>query len=255
MNEFWIAIGFSLVLASIYVWFSIQRQRAQNQKVLNLANTEQNIEVKSSGNKSTIWIVLPILLLFCSPLVYLSLGSQEKQIQLTNAQHLISKITSQNPAISSNVLENSAQIPLEDLVLSLRAACADQPENGELWFTLAETYFQLRMVDLADAAISRAVRLEARPNWLVANAQILSLRSNDSDIAKSIRLLRKAIQIQPGHQSALLTLGFIYLRQQQFQLAINIWQQLKSILSEEGNNTDMLIRQIEFAQKQLKNPP
>jgi len=245
MNEFWLIVASSLVLASLYVWFSIQRQHVQR----------QNVEVISSKSKSAIWIVLPLSLLFCSPLVYISLGSQEQQIQLTKAQHLISQITSQDPVIGNRVFKNSAQIPLDELLLSLRTACAEQPENGELWFTLAEAYFQLRMVDRADAAISRAIRLEARPNWLVANAQILSLRSNDSDIAKSIRLLHKAIQIQPGHQSALLTLGFIYLRQQQYQPAINIWKQLKSILSKEGNNTDMLTRQIEFAQKQLINSP
>jgi len=243
MSEFWLVVASCLVLATLYVWTSIRHQ----------AHRHQELEAISSGNKSTLWTVLPLLLLFCSPLLYLLLGNPDKQHQLLDAQELLSQITSQQPEISSAALENTNQSSLEDLVLSLRVACAQQPENGELWFILAETYFQLRMVDLADQAISRAIRLEARPNWLVANAQILSLRSNQSDREKSIRLLQKAIQIQPGHESALLTLGFIYLKQQQYQPAINIWKQLKSILSSAGNNTEMLSKQIDFAENQLKN--
>ena len=245
MSEFWLVVASSLVLASLYVWTSIQHQ----------THRQQDVEAISGGNKTDIWIVLPVLLLFSSPFVYLSLGNQDKQLRLLNAQHLLSQITNQQPEISSAALKNSSQTTLDDLVLSLRVACAQKPENGELWFTLAETYFQLGMVELADQAISRAIRLEARPNWLVANAQILSLRSNASDIEKSIRLLQKAIQIQPDHESALLTLGFIYLRQQQYQSAINIWKQLKSILASAGNNTDMLSQQIDFAENKLKDSP
>ncbi len=244
MNNFWIAIVISLFVSLFYVWWSVREQ--------NMRHTDS--AAIFGDKKRAFWLVAPLLLLLSSPMVYFHLGSYSKQVQLESARNLLSDMTSSQANIRERVLKNVDKLTLENLVLALRTASSQQPDNGELWAILAETYFQLRMTDQADAAISRAIRLEARPNWLVANAQILSLRSNDSDVEKSVRLLNKALEISPGHQSAMLTLGFIYLRTKQYQSAINIWQQLKSNLIQSGKNTDTLSKQIEFAQKQLNAP-
>lgn len=231
------------MVSSLYLWFSIDKQN------LDQPNTQPIVMHKLSK----MWIIAPLLLLFFSPIAYLYLGNYEKQVQLVSANQLLSDMISPQAAIRSRVLDDAHKLDLEELFLALRAACAQQPGNGELWFTLAEAYFRLKIVGLADAAITRAIKLEPRPSWLVANAQILSLRSIDTDIDKSIRLLQQALTIQPDHQSALLTLGFIYLQQKEYQLAISAWLQLKSISAKLGNNTDLLSKQIELAQKQLNS--
>jgi len=102
--------------------------------------------------------------------------------------------------------------------------------------------------------MERAHRVEMNPNWLVANAQILTARGNDSDLGRSINLLRRAISIQPNHQRALLMLGFLYMKQQNYQVAISIFKRIERLLDLAGRDTQMIKQQIETAQSRiLKN--
>ena len=230
MNSFWIAVGLSLAAALTYLRFSVQQQNVVTQT--------------ASAKKRLMTLIFPALILLISPAGYHFLGNAEKQIRWQKAVENMHHIQSGGPAS----VEKS---DIQDLVLALRTSIGQEPKNGYLWFMLAESYFQLRMVDLADAAMQKALAIESRPDWFVANAQILSLRSNASDISKSINLLQNALSIQPDHQSALLTLGFLYFRQQQYEFAIGSWQRLLSQLQESGNDTSAIQKQIDFAKQQL----
>jgi len=230
MNSFWIAVALSLASALTYLWFSVQQQNAITQT--------------ASAKKLPMMLIFPALILLITPAGYHFLGNADKQIRWQKAVEKMHHIQSGGPTS----VEKS---DIQDLVLALRTSIGQEPENGYLWFMLAESYFQLRMVDLADAAMEKALAIESRPDWFVANAQILSLRSNASDISKSINLLQNALSIQPDHQSALLTLGFVYFRQQQFEFAIGTWQRLLTQLEISGSNTRTIQRQIDFAKQQL----
>ncbi len=233
MNSFWIAVGLSLASALTYLWFSVQQQ-----------NVSTVLTKKSPTNSAKILLMFPALILLIAPAGYYYLGNAEKQ----NDWQMAVENMSQIQAGKSTSIKSG---DIQALILALRSSIAQEPQNGQLWFMLAESYFQLRMIDLADAAMQKALRIEARPNWFVANAQILSLRSNASDISKSINLLQNALSIQPEHQSALLTLGFIYLRQEQYEFAIGSWQKLLSLLEKSGNDTARIQKQIDYAKQQL----
>ena len=230
MINFWIAVGLSLISALVYLWFSVQQQNV----------TTQN----GSTNSPLMTLLFPALILLITPAGYHFLGNADKQIRWQNAVEKMRHIQSGEPA-------SVEKGDIQDLVLGLRTSIGQEPQNGYLWYMLAESYFQLRMVDLADAAMEKALAIESRPDWFVANAQILSLRSNASDISKSINLLQNALSIQPDHQSALLTLGFVYFRQQQFEFAISTWRRLLTQLEISGIDTSTIQRQIDFAKQQL----
>ncbi len=110
---------------------------------------------------------------------------------------------------------------------------------------LAEVYFQLSMIDLADESMTRAIRLKPSANWYVAYAQILALRSSESDLTRAIGFLRSAIRLEPDHQSAMLTMGFLYMTQQKNSQAIEIWQFLANQIDKRGGDSSRIRQQIE----------
>jgi len=232
MTSFWLAVVISVLSGIIFIWNSVADQ-VEN-------NSDSTVESKRT-NKI---LLIPILFLLLVPIAYYFLGNIEKHQNWIQA-------TTDLDDISSGKTNLSEQMSIESMLLGLRTAIEQDPKNGQLWFMLAEAYFQLRMIDLADLSMQRAIRIDARPDWLVANAQILSARSNSSDISKSINLLQTALSIQPNHQAALLTLGFLYLRQQQYEFAIAAWQRLVSLIEEAGNDPSAIRAQIEAARKQL----
>jgi len=231
MSSFWLIIFISLLSVAAFIWFSVIDQ-------LNNGNSVEK------DKKLSAMILLPIILLCLSPIGYYYLGNHDKQ------EHW-QKINAEFQDVVRGVKTDLSDSKIQDLLLALRTAADKDPKNGHLWFMLAESYFQLGMIDLADASMIRAHRIEMRPNWLVANAQILSARANESDIAKSINLLNQAISIQPNHQSGLLTLGFLYLRQNQYSRAIYIWKRLEQLLEKSGNDTQMIRKQIEMAENRM----
>ena len=231
MSSFWLVVFISLFAVAAFIWFSVIDQ-------------SNNQEESTQDNKPSRMMLLPILVLCLSPIGYYYLGSLDKQEDWQ-------RINLEFEDIVRGVKTDLSDSKIQDLVLALRTAADKDPKNGQLWFMLAESYFQLGMIDLADASMARAHRVDMRPNWLVANAQILSARANESDIARSINLVNRAISIQPNHQSGLLTLGFLYSRQAQYLRAISVWKRLEQQLEKSGNDTQMIKEQIEIARSKL----
>lgn len=233
MNDFWIAVSLSLVSGLAYLWFSVSRQ-------------EEVFTKAKAVKQAKPLLILPALFLLATPLGYYFWGNLDKQNSWQDVTERFSNIQlGKAVAVEKN--------GIQELLLALRTSIDQDPDNGQLWFILAENYFQLGMTDLADAAMQKALTIEPRPSWFVANAQILSARSSEADLTKSVSLLRRALSIQPNHQSALLTLGFIYLRQQQFEKTVITWKKLQLLLEQSGNDTQMIKKQIEFAEQQLTN--
>ncbi len=234
MNSFWIAVILSIITSAVYIWFSVSQQ--EREPVKN--------EIKKD---SKFKLIIPLLCFLMIPVGYSYLGSSESQKNWLRVNQVFSEIQQGEVNLSKNS-------DVRELLLGLRSSIQQEPNNGQLWFMLAESYFQLRMVDLADASITKALEIEPRPDWFVANAQILSMRSNESDISKSIYLLQRALSIQSNHQSALLTLGFVHLRLNEFQKSIDYWELLVVQLKQSGNDSQMIDRQIQFAKEQLSKP-
>jgi cytochrome c-type biogenesis protein CcmH/NrfG len=226
MSNLWIAIAVSLLAAIVYVLVSVRSQLAIEQETLHSSSSP---------------LIIIVLLLLSSPIAYYGLGNHEKQSNWIEANQSFQQLVDAAP--------NASGMSIQSMVLSLRTAVDKDRKNGQLWFMLAESYFQLGMVDLADAAITKAIEIEPRANWFVANAQILSIRSNESDISRSVYLLRNALMVSPNHQSALLTLGFIYRRQHNYSAAISTWDRLVTLLDKSGNDSRAVKRQIELARK------
>jgi len=124
MNSFWIAVLVSLVSMAAYIWFSVEQQ-AKQVKVVNSR-----------------WLLLPILFLALSPWLYYVLGNYDKQMDWIKVNKDFSELVS---AKRSDMID----MDFKDLVLALRTAVDKDPSNGELWFMLAETYYQLLTMQIS----------------------------------------------------------------------------------------------------------
>ncbi|MDQ7050315.1 MAG: tetratricopeptide repeat protein [Enterobacterales bacterium] len=228
MNDFWLAVGLSLLAALFFIWISVRAK---------LASDEEKEEPKSL-------FFIPMIVLLMAPVGYYFIGEPEQQLkwETINVQ-FEDLMAGRDSAIKTGNIHS--------LLLGLRTAIDKEPHNAKLWVMLAESYFKLRMLDQADAAMERAIRVDPNPDWYVIDAQFLAARSSEQDIAKSLRLLNKALSIEPNHQSALLTLGFVYLRQQNYRMAIMVWKQLVRIVEASGNDASKIKEQIELAETKL----
>ncbi len=237
MSSFWLAVAICLGASLFYMFFSVKSELAMIE--LEEAN-EGDGRLGHFSLKSFLW---PTLFLLLTPIGYSILGGMDKQLAWNNAGQEFSKLV--------NGSSSKQKQGIQELVLSLRTAIDKDPKNGSLWLILAESYVQLGMIDLADSAMERALRIEMRPDWLVANAQILMARASEEDISRSELMLEQALSFQADHQSALLTIGFIYLRQQKYSQAIQVWEVLVTMLERAGKNSDVIAKQIAFAKAEL----
>jgi cytochrome c-type biogenesis protein CcmH/NrfG len=226
MLNFWIAI----VLSSLFSGFVIYVFALSELKKIQIHNA--NNETKKHlfyGLFIGLFLLLPILFYAMNP-------SQTQQKNLENLNIHFKK---------SLYSASTNQITLYTLLSGLRTVLLYTPDNAKLWFILAERYFQSNQIALANAAMKRAITLEpSHPDWYVAYAQLLALSSTASDLNRAIAYLEHAIQLESTHQSAMLTLGFFYLKKQRPSDAINIWKKLEQNIQQNSGNSTIIRTQI-----------
>ncbi|PCI73525.1 MAG: hypothetical protein COB38_00215 [Gammaproteobacteria bacterium] len=251
MIDLWLAIALSAVLVITTIYYSVQ------QTILSIveADSANHKEDTKGHNKQLllfpiIFLLLSIILYSQNPTVELHENWLNTQIETKNSfQVSAENLLSNNGKLSE---PNKNEIGIQSMLLGLRTLAYKDSDNADLWFMLAESYFQLSMVELADESMKRAIRLKPSANWYVAYAQILALRSSESDLGRAIGFLRSAIQLEPNHQSAMLTLGFLYVRQQQNMQAIEIWKFLADQMDENGGDSTKIREQIKSILEKLE---
>lgn len=249
MIDLWLAISVSAVLVITTIYYSVHQYVSDN------ADAAISEVAKKEPNKAL--IILPILLLLSSivfysqsPTVTLHQNWLNTQIETKNSFQVSSGALSGK---NNEIMEaNQNERDIQSMLLGLRTLAYNEPNNAELWFMLAESYFQLSMVDLADESMKRAIRLNPSANWYVAYAQILALRSSESDLSRAIGFLRSAIRLEPSHQSAMLTLGFLYVRQQKNLQAVEIWRFLANQIDKNGGDSSRIRQQIKSISAKLE---
>ena len=244
MNDLWLAIGTSAVLVITTLYYSMNQFMSQNEgRASDSTNKKPNIK------QNKMLILFPIAFLLCSIVIYSQSPTLElhqnwinTQIETKNSfQEIVDGLSEKDGKIKGT---RESERDIQSMLLGLRTLVHDDPDNADLWFMLAESYFQLSMVGLADESMKRAIRLKPSANWYVAYAQILALRSSESDLARAVGFLRSAIQLEPNHQSAMLTLGFLYVRQQKNTQAIDIWRFLANKIDSNGGDSSKIRQQI-----------
>jgi|GEM_PF-3415447 len=189
-------------------------------------------------------VILPLIFVVTSPILYFSLDSFAKQSDWK-------AVVNKTKILTDGGEIQSMDISMQDLILGLRTAAHQNPENGALWYELGETYFKLQMRDAALASWQRAIRIESNPDWLVATAQLLASGSDSDENRQALDLLNQALTLDADHQGGLLTLGFTYFKNADYQNAIDAWQKLASLESISDKSRGFIQQQILQAREML----
>ena len=193
-------------------------------------------------------LVIPLLAL----LLYQSLGDPK-----------IIKQLAANPAASGSREAAHPQTqstqglpPMEELVKKLAAKMQQQPENLDGWIMLGRSYMSLKQPREALAAFERAMQLnDENPSLLLAYAEALSQTSGNSFTGKAAPLVEKAYQLNPQNPNALWMRGILAYQRQQYQPAIEYWEQLRDILGPQSREMASVDNAITDARNQLGLPP
>ncbi|WP_163131606.1 c-type cytochrome biogenesis protein CcmI [Agarivorans sp. Alg241-V36] len=208
-------------------------------------------ETNTKHSSISPWVALPgvVFVVAISIGMYLKLGSAEK---VQDWQAIVQKM----PELSNKVLlgqggEVSEQ-DLSDFALGLRTKLHQDPSDTRGWFLLAKVGQALNRLDImTDAAEQAYMRDSSSANIIAVYAQSLFYSGEPSEQARAERLLVLALQ-QDSSQLELWSLyAFMALEQQQFQLAIDRWQQMLSLVDADSERYQMLQQSIEFAEGQI----
>ncbi len=148
----------------------------------------------------------------------------------------------------------STEMDLQALMLALRTQAHKNPENGEVWYELGKAYATLQMSDMAIAAWERALRLEKRPQWMIAMAQLFSVMPGEDNTVKAIELFQQVLSVVPEHQGAMYYLGYSYLKNKELKNAFDTWNLLRQIKTISPKMKQHLSQQLVQIENRIKNP-
>jgi len=121
-----------------------------------------------------------------------------------------------------------------DQVLAMTDRLAErlkkQPQDAEGWAMLARSYSVLGRPAEAVKAYEKAVALRKDDAMLLADyADILAVQNNRQLAGEPMRLVERALQIEPGNLKALSMAGSAAFDRQDFAKAVQYWEQVVAL--------------------------
>ncbi|MDO8420466.1 MAG: c-type cytochrome biogenesis protein CcmI [Rubrivivax sp.] len=127
-----------------------------------------------------------------------------------------------NPHASANQ-EQEFAAAVEQLAVRLKG----QPEDAEGWAMLARSYGMLGRIDDALPAYQKAVALRGEDARLLADyADTLALKNNRNLEGEPLKLVEKALKIEPTNLKALSLAGAAAFNRQDYAGAVRHWEQV-----------------------------
>lgn len=120
---------------------------------------------------------------------------------------------------------------VEEMIGKLAARLKESPGDGEGWVVLGRSYAALdRFREAADAYAQAAARLPGNAQVLVDYADVLAMAQGRKLAGEPEKLVRRALEIDPGHPKALAMAGTVAFENKQYAAAVAHWQKLAAAL-------------------------
>ncbi|MEZ5523915.1 MAG: c-type cytochrome biogenesis protein CcmI [Pseudomonadales bacterium] len=155
-------------------------------------------------------VVLSIAVLFSGLGLYLNLGSSGTLQQMAEQQTLVQKLSTLPPEQSLALLEQEA---------------ADNPERSDVWYALANFYYQQGRLADTRRAYDRLLELVGEePSLLAEYAQSLFFLNNNrvDDIGRQV--IERTLKVDPRNVRALGLLGIDAFEHELYAQAVTAWQ-------------------------------
>lgn len=219
-----------------------QREQERQQLVQEFVDetdnsSEQNINTRVTHEKWAVFIIslgLPLL----AVLIYFIIGAESKFLfQEANTNSDQEKI-----------------VNFEQMVNKLAARLAADPNNLTGWMMLGRSYMALERYAEAAKAYSQAYSLEGDKNAEVGvnYAEALVMANDNNLTARAKNILEQALTLEPNNHHGLWLAGIWAFQEQHYQVAIDVWQRLKSLLPQDSEINQEIEDFIKKAQDALK---
>jgi cytochrome c-type biogenesis protein CcmH len=124
---------------------------------------------------------------------------------------------------------------IDAMVEKLSARLKEQPSDLEGWLMLGRSYAVLNRHEQASAAFKQALALKPDDPALLADYADTLAASNGGNLeGEPMRLLNRALQIDPNNQKALALAGFAAFNRKDYALALRHWEKLAQIAPDGG---------------------
>lgn len=152
------------------------------------------------------------------------------------------------PAMPSSAPHGTGSDQMMAMTDRLAERLKKQPQDAEGWAMLARTYSVLGRPAEAIKAYEKAVALRKDDAMLLADyADILAVQNNRQLAGEPMRLVERALQIEPGNLKALSMAGSAAFDRQDFAKAVQYWEQVVALAPPEHPMAQQILPSLEQA--------
>lgn len=203
------------------------------------ADAPSQLATSSKGISFTA-VLLSLVVLLGGLGLYLNQGSSETLQQMAAQRAFAQQLTTAAPGQRLILLETEAR---------------DNPQDADIWYALANVYFQQQRFDESIAAYEHLLNLVGdQPGLLAEYAQALFFIKGNRVTAEVKDLAGRILRVQPGNVSALGLLGIDAFENERYAQAIAAWQTALQV-APDAQGADALRQGIVRAQQLLEDQP
>lgn len=209
--------------------------------LLSSVKPKKNSVIYKPAKKTALFLV--IILPFFSISLYFYLGATGSLFHYWKLQRM-AKLAQ----IELAKIKNPQQI-IDELTDHLKT----KPNSPHGWYLLGRLYFEMKNFKAAYQALSIAYREQPfNENYAVAYAEASFFYHNRFLNAEAIKILHDTIKHSKNNVAAINLLAVNAYFRGQYQTAINYWERLLPLFSEDNPDQQKLLKMISQAQQQLE---
>ncbi|MFN7777885.1 MAG: c-type cytochrome biogenesis protein CcmI [Betaproteobacteria bacterium] len=145
---------------------------------------------------------------------------------------------------------------MQALTETLEKRLEREPKNADGWYTLARTYYQMGQFDKAAGAYGRLIELVPDNADLLADqADALAMAQGRKIAGEPLKLVEKALKIDPTQWKALAIAGTEAFERQDYKTAVDYWERLQKSLPPDAPFGQQIAGSIAEARKLAGMPP
>jgi cytochrome c-type biogenesis protein CcmH len=157
-----------------------------------------------------------------------------------------------NPQQPPQVTEDKVR----EMVDTLAAKLAKNPDNPQGWAMLARSYMTLeRPADAVEAFSHIEKQMENDPQLMADYAEALVASGKDEGFAKAGLWASRALALEPGNAKALYLSGGIAFAAKDYRKALANWEKLMPLVEPGSEDAKFVLSSINQARAMLKQPP
>lgn len=144
---------------------------------------------------------------------------------------------------------------IDNMVAGLAAKLENEPDNLKGWAMLARSYRAMGRLPEAEKAFDRAEKFIENDAQLLADyADVVTTNAGGNFAGKPMRLIERALKLDPDHPQALWLAGSAAFTRQDFSGAVAYWERLAAQLPPESEDAGTLRDNIAAARARMASP-